>query len=332
MQRADNGTCEDALSPATATFREAASEWLAFLRPQLRLQTINKYSNTLNLYLLPNCADWQISKVSRADVSQVISELLLHGGRKGTGLSPKTVTDAYSIIKNIFDFAEREMSLPVVNIDGIPIKQTQRQMRILSDMEQKKLCQYLCNNLSPRNLGILLCIYTGLRIGEICALKWGDISFEDHLLHISRSMQRVQNLDTEGKRTKIVISPPKSICSVRYIPLPEEILQLLRKQRKGNATFLLTGSEKKYIEPRCLHNHFKRVTNACNISDVNFHALRHTFATKCVEIGFDTKSLSEILGHASINITLNRYVHPSMELKRQNMSKLSGLIITENTT
>lgn len=127
----------------------------------------------------------------------------------------------------------------------------------------------------------------------------------------------------KSKKTKVLIGPPKSECSIRKIPIPSEMLQLLVQVKRQNEAFLLTGMIHSYIEPMCMENRFKTVIDKCGVSQLNFHALRHTFATRCIELGFDIKSLSEILGHANVNITLNRYVHPSMDLKQANMNRLS---------
>ena len=134
----------------------------------------------------------------------------------------------------------------------------------------------------------------------------------------------MQRIRIEGStKTKIVVTSPKSDCSVRVIPLTDGICAILMGGYKSGA-FLLTGDTEKSIEPRTMQNRFKSILAACNIDDANFHALRHTFATRCVEAGFETKCLSEILGHASVNITLNRYVHPTMAMKRENMAKLAN--------
>ena len=136
-------------------------------------------------------------------------------------------------------------------------------------------------------------------------------------------MQRIQNTGNGGtSKTKIVISEPKSQCSIRDIPLPSFIVDIAKPFITSPKTYILTGSEQ-YIEPRTMQNRFKRYIKESQINDANFHALRHTFATRCVEVGFEIKSLSEVLGHANVNITLNRYVHSSFELKRSNMSKLN---------
>ena len=139
-------------------------------------------------------------------------------------------------------------------------------------------------------------------------------------------MQRIQCFDEgSNSKTKIVITPPKSSCSKRCIPLPDCMIPYLENIKKDDDSFFLTGSKTKYIEPCSMQNYFKRVLKENNIQETNFHALRHTFATNCVELGFDTKSLSEILGHSNVSITLTRYVHPSMAQKKKNMQLLSEL-------
>ena len=138
-------------------------------------------------------------------------------------------------------------------------------------------------------------------------------------------MQRMQTKNNPDHKTAVIISAPKSECSIRKIPLPDDIFRLILAEKRPADTYFLTGLSKVYIEPRTLQNRFKAVIKSCKLKDTNFHALRHTFATRCVELGFDVKSLSEILGHASINVTLNRYVHPSMETKQKNMNILSEL-------
>ena len=198
-------------------------------------------------------------------------------------------------------------------------------MCVLHLTEQKILCEYLSDHISERNIGILLCLFIGLRIGEICALKWEDISLTEKTIHVHHTIQRIQIEGNSNKKTKVIITTPKSKCSIRTIPIPDNIINILNKISPNQCGFLLTGTEKKYVEPRTMQNHLKKVLESASLRSVNFHALRHTFATRCVEVGFDIKSLSEILGHANVNITMNRYVHPTMDLKRDNMQKLSTL-------
>lgn len=306
-----------------------SEDWLNAQKPGLKVSSYSKYSNLLHSYLLPAFGEYHIESISRSEVLQFSRDLLTTGGVKKTGLSPKTVNSVLSILKNILKYADRERGFHVASIEGISIRQQQKPMRILSRNEQAILSKHLYSNLTPCHLGILLCLYTGMRIGEVCALKWEDIILEEQCLYVHQSMQRVQNKEEKDSKTKVIIQTPKSDCSIRKIPVPNEMLQLLVLSKKQNEAFLLTGLVNSYIEPRCLENHLDAVTKACGISKINFHALRHTFATRCVELGFDIKSLSEILGHASVDITLNRYVHPSMELKQKNMNRLSALITSK---
>lgn len=307
-------------------FETIATEWLETMRLQLKESSIVKYTNLLNTYLFPYFMDRSIGSITQEEIDVFSRRLLRCGGRKGSGLSPKTVADTRSVLKNIFVYAAQYKKYDVVDINKMWMKQPVKPMRILSVGEQQKLSQYLCANLTLANLGILVCLYTGLRIGEICALKWEDISFEEQYLHVNKTMQRIQNKNGAKQRTSILISKPKSNSSIRKIPLPDDIFALIVSTKCPEDTYFLTGHSYTFIEPRTLQNRFKAITKACGIPNANFHALRHTFATRCMELGFDAKSLSEILGHASVNITLNRYVHPSMELKKKNMNMVSDII------
>lgn len=307
-------------------FEAVSEEWLQVQAPELKASSIAKYANIMHSYLIPRFAGQDICAISRNEVMIYSRELLTSGGVRANGLSPKTVNSTLSVLKNIFVYAMREKNLRTADITNLSVRQPQKPMRILSYNEQQRLSNYLCDDLTPCHLGILLCLYTGLRIGEICALKWEDICINEQYLYVHQSMQRIQTNDSTKDKTKIIILPPKSDCSIRRIPIPLKMLQLLLPAQKRGEAFLLTGMVHSYMEPRCMENHFKAAARKCDIRNVHFHALRHTFATRCVELGFDMKSLSEILGHASVNITLNRYVHPSMEFKQKNMDMLSELL------
>lgn len=307
------------------TFSELASEWFDCVKPHLKESTQNKYQNLLESYILPMYATKHLEDITYDFISEQCNLLLLIGGRKGTGLSSKTVADVLSLIRSILKFAIQKGKAVSCDGSNIHIKQASKPMRILSKAEQEKLCQYLYTDSDPRNLGIFICIFTGLRIGEVCALRWEDISFSEQTLCVHNTLQRVQDKSTCGKKTKIVITTPKSLCSIRTIPIPNTLLSILTTHGVYSSGYVLTNSET-VIEPRSMQNKFKQILKNSGIAPANFHALRHTFATRCIELGFDVKSLSEILGHASVNITMNRYVHPSFELKKENMKKLDSLL------
>ena len=312
------------ISIQTKTFGDLADLWMKSIQPQVKESTFIKYQNSLKNYILPVLGDKQLGDISFSCLEEFVSTLLTSGGNESKGLSSKTVTDTLSIIRVIIQHADKHGFVVACSGRGISVKQESKELIVLTATEQKQLQQYLYNNLSDRNLGILVCLFTGIRIGEICALKWDDISFTEKHIKIQRTMQRIQ-CDEVERKTKIIITTPKSKCSLRTIPLPDIVIERIEKDFQNREGYVLTGQKDIFVEPRTMQNHFKRVLEECKIRNVNYHVLRHTFATRCIELGFDIKSLSEILGHASVNITMNRYVHPSMELKRENMNKLNNL-------
>lgn len=199
-------------------------------------------------------------------------------------------------------------------------------MRVLSRDEQKRLAVYLLDGTDFCKFGVLLMLFTGLRIGELCALRWSDVNIKEKVISVSATMQRLRSTDTDtAEKTKILIGAPKSDTSVRTIPLTDYAATLCRQFAVRNAaTYILTGTEN-YMEPRSLQYRIEKYTKECGLEGVHAHTLRHTFATRAVEVGFEIKSLSEVLGHANTTITLERYVHSSMELKRSNMDKLAAV-------
>ena len=304
------------------TIANLAEDWLRDSAPLFRESTLAKYRGVLRSYILPAFGARPVSEITDASLSEFGNRLLAAGGRNGCGLSAKTVTDILSLLRSIQKYAaSQNMDVPL--ICRVSIKQPWKPLRTLTVQEQQTLCRYLQSDMTLSNLGILLCLFTGIRVGELCALKWEDISFAEQTLSVRHTMQRLPAPDGGASRTKVWLSDAKSLCSVRTVPLPEPLMRDLEVMRRPPDSFFLTGDPVKFVEPRTMQNRFQAVLKRCEIRETNFHTLRHTFATRCVEVGFDVKSLSEILGHANVNITLNRYVHPTMELKRKNMSRLS---------
>lgn len=307
-------------------FSEYAEKWLETVRCRVKESTYMKYWNMLYSYIIPELGDLKWDDLDREKIECFCGRLLSSGGKKKEGLSAKTVSDIMSAVRCIFRFAADHGARGSFNISTVTVKKEQKEMKVLTRKEQDRLYQYLRSDQSPRNLGILICLLTGLRLGEVCALKWEDISFTEQTIFVHQTMQRIQTKDDPRRKTKIIVTPPKSASSVRRIPIPRELVKILLSCRKGKSSYILTGRPDTRVEPRTMERHLDRVLRRLGIGHINFHALRHTFATRCVEIHFDVKSLSEILGHSDITITLNRYVHPTMEMKRSNMQRLSALM------
>lgn len=320
------GNVRDVTARNTAVLGEYARKWLDSIKCQVKESSYIKYWNLLNTYIVPELGDIQWCALNRETVELFCNRLLSVGGRKKKGLSSKTVSDIMAALRRVFRYAaDCGMTVPF-NISSITVKKESKEMRILTRKEMRKLYRYLYRNLNDRNAGILICLSIGLRLGEICALKWEDISFSEQTVYVHQTMQRIQTKDDPERKTKIIFTPPKSRSSNRRIPMPAELVSLLSDYRGNRTGYVLTGRENAYVEPRTMERYFEKVLENAGIGKINFHALRHTFATQCVEMEFDVKSLSEILGHSNVNITLNRYVHPPMELKRRNMQKMSALM------
>ena len=303
-------------------FGEVCDEWLRCNQLRLKQSTCVKYRSMIDKYIRPALGSCALSDISTAKISRFGADLL-----NTHGLAPKTAKDILVLLHALLEYSSRQYPGGLGPVEVQYPKKQPREMRVLSRAEQKILTDYLMEDLCPRKFGILLALWTGMRIGEICALQWKHISIEEQSIWVDTTMLRLHSSDPGSEaKTKIVLDSPKTASSIRMIPMCSHVLDLCRSMRVGDENaYILTGTSH-YMEPRLLQYHFHRYTCHCGLENVTFHTLRHTFATRCVEANFEIKSLSEILGHANTSITLNRYVHSSMELKRENMSKLDALI------
>ena len=309
----------------SSTYNELLDTWLQSTQLNTKESTQARYTHLINKHIKPQLGTYPLSQLSTEVIESFIDQQLTDGRLDNQGgLSPKTVTDILTIVKSTIEYA-RYKDLPIAcNLSKLSIKKKEKEMRVLNPSEQEVLLKVLTDEMDRYKFGVFLSLYTGIRIGELCALQWEEFCVSQNTLRIRKTMQRIQDLGNGSiSKTKIVITEPKSQCSVRDIPLPSFIIDIARPFISNPKAYILTGNDR-YIEPRTMQNRFKKYVKESGIADANFHALRHTFATRCVEVGFEIKSLSEVLGHANVNITLNRYVHSSFELKHSNMNKLAS--------
>ena len=181
----------------------------------------------------------------------------------------------------------------------------------------------LKENTDETDAGILICLFTGIRVGELCALNCDNIDLDAGVIRIRSTMQRLPAGSGE-KKTKICTGPPKSESSIRDIPISRELSEILRNFHKPG-TYFLTGDKEKFIEPKTMENRFKSILRKCDLKTAGIHSTRHTFASRCIERGMDPKTLAEILGHASVATTLNTYVHSNMQRKEEGVNLLADL-------
>lgn len=305
-----------------ATVSWLSESWLMTVKSTVKESTYTRYHRIVYQYLIPDIGKYTMSRLDSGVINSFKEKLLVNGGRLGKGLSAKTVTDIFSVLKTILLYAAEE-GYPVMNAALIKSpRKAKKDIKVVPPESVNRLEEVLLSSDDTVSLGILLTLHTGIRSGELCGLRWGDFSFNNKMVHIRRTVERISDLDpTHKEKTKIVISEPKTEASRREIPLPRALCSYLKSKRKEPEAYLLTGTGKP-SEPHTLYLRYERFLRRNGFDSYTFHALRHTFATRGIEAGFDAKSLSEILGHSDVSTTMRCYVHPSAEQKRKQMEML----------
>lgn len=293
------------------TFDQVANEWLQKIRTTYKYSTFLKYENIYTNHLKE-----EYGSVALVDFETRL--LIPNIQTKSESIRNST----WTVMSQICKYAHTNYSMPLPVAVKERRKKQQSKIRILNASEQKKLVKYLFGNMDIINFSIYLCLVTGMRLGEVCSLKWSDIDLNLNVIHINRTVQRVPISDNPT-RTALVEFSPKTFCSKRSVPISDATITLLQKFRKDNTDkYLITPSRP--TEPRTMQYRYKKCLENAGIPSASFHTLRHTFATNCIEAGADVKSVSEMLGHSSVQITLNRYVHPSFATKLSYINSLDA--------
>ena len=298
------------------TVKELFSEWLSAIKLRVKTSTFANYLMKVEKHILPVFGGMKYDMLTVQMLNNFIQEKL------DSGLSAKYVSDIIIVFKSMAKYTAKIHEFRNVLADVELPKVHRREAELLTRNQQLQLCRYLQRNPCTTSLCVLLSLYTGLRVGEVCGLMWRDIDFEKSILTVSRTVQRIRN-STHG--TRLIADTPKSRSSQRSIPIPKFLIKLLRGSRSNENCYILSGSNH-IIEPRTLQRRFKSILKKADLPSVGYHSLRHAFATNCLQAGFDVKTLSEILGHASVETTLNRYVHTSMERKIACMALLESKV------
>lgn len=312
-------------------FKDIAEEWLQSKEKFVKESTYVTYMAHLKNHLLPAFSKLECIEIDQKVIQEYALYLLSEAGRKdGKGkLSDKTAKEIILVLKSCMKYAESRGYIPHKEMTiQYPAQKTRTQMKIFTKDERRKMTDVILQKPNTKNIGILISLYTGIRIGELCALKWSDIDMQEKVIHITKTLQRIYYRDSDNRGiTKIIITTPKTITSVRDIPISTMLLRLLEKVKPENTDFYLLTNHKKYTEPRTYREFYSKFLDEINVRKLKFHSLRHTFASTCIELGIDYKTVSELLGHSNINTTFNLYVHPSMEQKRAALEQLESINI-----
>lgn len=289
-------------------------EWYQSIQHRVKESTASNYFMKATNHILPQFGNQPIESVISAHIYAFIEF------EKKKGLSDRYISDIIILMKSIFKYAARTYHIFNPMDEIVLSKKKAPEIKILDSEEQKHLQQYIVENQNRTTLGIALSLSTGIRIGELTALQWEDIDLKKRILTVRKTMQRIQ-CKNGTKKTKLIVTEPKSESSKRNIPIPECLAGFLDKFQGKSKDYILSGTESP-IEPRTMQYRFSRILKNVKLPSIHFHALRHMFASNCIKLGFDVKALSEILGHSSVEITLNRYVHSSFEQKMDYMKRI----------
>lgn len=296
------------------------NEWLKwYVKPATKFRTHKKYKRQIEIHILPALGEYELHELTATVLQRFTVDL------SEKGLSANTVNGIISVLKSSL---KRAVTLGITKKEYtdciVRPKQREKQVECFSKDEQRKIEQYIYEKKKTKLFGILLCLYTGLRIGELLALTWNDIDLQKGLISVSKSCHDGWK---NGAYVKIV-DTPKTLCSDRVIPLPKQLLSKMKEHRKQSAGKYVVGGRSEYgAQVRSYQKTFELLLKRLRIPHKGFHSLRHTFATRALECGMDVKTLSEILGHKNPTITLKRYAHSMMEHKAEMMNRLGKLLL-----
>lgn len=297
-------------------YKDWLTKWLAVcVKPTTKERTYEKYERVCRVHLIPMLGNSELDKLTAGVLQSFVAEMTAH-------FSSNTVNVVISVLKNSlkkavsYGVAEREFTSGISRP-----RASEMRVECFTQKEQKKIENYISGSKKTKLVGILLCLYTGLRIGELLALTWNDIDFMEGLLSVTKSCH-----DGWGENGyQKIIEMPKTSNSMRLIPIPKQLIGVLKKAKREVGGIYVVGGDN-LISVRSYQRTFELLQKKLHIPHKGFHALRHTFATRALECGMDVKTLSEILGHKNPTVTLNRYVHSLMGHKRLMMNRLGKLL------
>lgn len=293
--------------------------WLISNKVHIKHSTYDKYNYIIERHIIPDLGDLPVTMLNSVKINEFLNNKLTSGSiETGEPLAPSYVGTMSLIISSTMQFAANENYCSQLKNPIFKPSNNSNNFHILERKDSIKLTNHIAEDLDETGLGILLALYTGLRIGEVCALKWEDIDFHNSLIYVHSTVSRVKN----NNKTEYIVDTPKTKSSVRLIPIPKKIIGFIKSIYSNRKSEYVISNKDEFVIPRSFEYRYHKMLNQLGIESVNFHSLRHTFATNCIANGMDVKSLSEILGHANTSTTMQIYVHPSMDIKRKQINKV----------
>lgn len=306
--------------PIKGSLADVIDIWLKEKGPSWKKTTYAAYCQTIEKYIIPRLGDVKANQIDAKTLDTFVESIREDAG--GVMLSDQYLRSVCAIVLRALRYVKKKYHYAIEIPENLIMPGRRGQVMLPAQQDMAILEKYLLENAGDDTcLGILIVFYTGIRIGEACALTWGDLNLEDGVIYVRKNLQRVKTLEGQKNSTEILLQTPKTCTSFRIIPIPPVLLPLLRQYKDEDTKYIIKGRKKSWVEPRTLQYRFSKILDECQIKSFNFHMLRHAFATRCIDKGFDAKSLSEILGHSSVQVTLNLYVHSSLQHKKELMEK-----------
>lgn len=305
---------------------ELLYEWLEkYAKDRIKPRTYRRYQGLINLHIIPALGEIEMGALSSRKIQEFLSQKKKDGNiRTGENLSATSINLMLTILNMAFEYAmDMEISddNPCIRLKRSP--EDSRKIEAYTKEEQRKLESIIKQEDDRRLFGVTLCLYSGLRIGELLGLEWGDVDLHRGIITVDKTVYREKDDNDEWQ---LYVDKPKTVSSERVIPLPQFIAEELQRHKNtAKSEFVVENKKAERMSIRSYQYMFERLTEKAGVRKLNFHALRHTFATRAIECGMDIKTLSEIMGHKNASITLNRYAHSMMDTKIEMMNKLENI-------
>lgn len=298
------------------TISEIVKVWKEDKKQYVKKSSFSAYTLLVENHLLPVFGNK--NNIEESELQAFVFQKLKQG------LSQKTIKDVLIVLKMVLKFGAKNKWLDYTTFDiQFPTEREKYNIEVLSRMHQKKIMQYIQEHFTFRNLGVYICLSSGIRIGEICALTWEDIDTDNGVINVRRTIQRIYTIEEDVRKTELILDTPKTKNSIREIPMSKDLLRMLKPFKKiVNDSFFVLTNEAKPTEPRTYRTYYKNLMREIGIPELKFHGLRHSFATRCIESKCDYKTVSVLLGHSNISTTLNLYVHPNLEQKKKAIEQM----------
>lgn len=298
------------------SFSEIVELWKTDKKQYVKKSSFSAYVLLTENHLLPSFGS--STEIEEEQVQKFVFQKLEQG------LSQKSIKDILIVLKMILKFGAKNKWITYEPFEiQYPTTRESASIEVLSRTHQKKVMSYIQEHFTFRNLGVYICLSSGMRIGEICALTWEDVDTENGVIHVRKTIQRIYVIEDGKRRTELLLDSPKTKNSIREIPMSRDLLRMLKPFKKiVNPNFFVLTNDEKPTEPRTYRSYYKNLMKQLDIPEIKFHGLRHSFATRCIESNCDYKTVSVLLGHSNISTTLNLYVHPNMEQKKKAIEQM----------